>query len=172
MNTDKFEIERKYLIKMPTDEVLKSLNIISESVIEQIYLVPTLKRPNARIRKRIFRENTEYTTTQKIRINDVKRIEDEKVISYEEYEELKREADTRLNTINKKRIVAEYKNQYFEIDIYGFWDMVAVMEIELESEKQGIDFLPDIEVLAELTSDRRFTNHSMAKKIPDISEYI
>ncbi len=172
LNTDKFEIERKYLIKMPCESALESMNIISKSKIEQIYLTPTPTRPNARIRKRVFKEATEYTTTQKIRINDVKRIEDERVISFEEYENLKKEADISVNTINKIRIVAEYNNQYFEIDIYDFWNDVAVMEIELESENQKIEFPPIIKILTELTSDKRFSNHSMAKKIPDISEYI
>ena len=172
MNNDKFEIERKYLIKMPDKSEIETLNIVSESEIEQIYLTPTAIRPNARIRKRVYRDNTEYTTTQKMRINDVKRIEDERVISREEYEELKKEADQTLNVINKKRIVAEYKNQYFEIDIFGFWDDVAFMEIELKNENQSIDFPTEIKILAELTSDKRFSNHSMAKKIPDIKEYI
>ena len=95
-----------------------------------------------------------------------------KPLTKDEYLTLLMEADTTKKQIRKDRYCLTYDSQYFEIDIYGFWDMVAVMEIELESEKQGIDFLPDIEVLAELTSDRRFTNHSMAKKIPDISEYI
>ena len=167
-----FEIERKFLIKYPSEEALKSANIISVSHIEQIYLTRTPVRPNARIRKRDYENQTEYTTTQKIRISDIKRVENERIISKEEYEDLKHEADKTLSTILKKRIVIEFRDNLFEIDIYDFWRDVAIAEIELKNENQQFEFPPFIDVITELTSDKRFTNHSMAKKIPDIKEYL
>lgn len=171
MQKNIYEIERKFLIKYPSAETLKLANIVSTSDIEQIYLERTEERPNARIRKRVFENKEEYTLTQKIRINDMKRIEDERIISRDDYEKLKLDADKSLKPIIKKRIVIEYKNNLFEIDIYGFWSDAAIAEIELEDEKEKFEFPPFIEIVKELTSDRRFTNHSMAKKIPDIKEY-
>ena len=40
------------------------------------------------------------------------------------------------------------------------------MELELSAEDQHIDFPPDIEVLREVTGDKRYTNSALAKKIP------
>lgn len=169
MNANIFEIERKFLIEFPSFE---EAEIVSKSEIEQIYLRKTESRINARIRKRIFEDYIEYTTTQKIRISDIKRIEDERVITKEEYEILKSEADEALNPIIKKRIVVDYNNHLFEIDIYDFWESAAVLEIELKSENEEFEFPPFIKIISELTHDRRFSNHSMAKKIPDIQEYL
>ena len=59
-----------------------------------------------------------------------------------------------------------YKGQCFEIDIYPFWKDRAVMEIELENENQAADFPPEIEIIKEVTEDRRYTNSSMALSIP------
>ena len=62
-------------------------------------------------------------------------------------------------------------NSFFEIDVYDFWKNAAVMEIEMENENTKITFPPFIKIIAELTDDKSFTNHSMAKQVPDITKY-
>ena len=170
MNNDNFEIERKFLIALPID--FAKADIASKSKIEQIYLKDTAERKNTRIRKRVFKDVTEYTTTSKIRISNMKRIENEKDISQIEYELLKQQADKDLLPIQKIRYVINYKNQFFEIDVYDFWKNAAVMEIEMENENTKITFPPFIKIIAELTDDKSFTNHSMAKQVPDITKYL
>lgn len=172
MDSNTYEIERKFLIKYPNTELLKKEYGATESVIEQIYLEKNEEGANRRIRKRTYENSSEYTATSKKRISDIKRIENERVISREEYEALKKEADKKLTPIKKRRIIFNYKNHMLEIDIFDFWSAAAFLEIELKSEEEQFEIPSCIEIVAELTSDRRFTNHSIAKNIPDITIYM
>lgn len=54
----------------------------------------------------------------------------------------------------------------FEIDVYPFWTDRAIMEIELDDEGQDILFPPFIEIISEVTSDKRYTNSSLARHVP------
>jgi CYTH domain-containing protein len=60
-----------------------------------------------------------------------------------------------------------YNNKYFEIDIYPFAQNRAICEIELLSEDEKFDFPPFINIVKEVTDDKRFSNYSFAKTIPD-----
>ena len=72
-----YEIERKFLVKLPdTEYILKNFNA-EASKITQTYLDVSDKDINARVRKREFSSKTEYTYTEKKRISDIKRIENE-----------------------------------------------------------------------------------------------
>lgn len=166
------EIERKFLIKKPGEAEFSKLNIVSESLIEQIYLKSENKAAGERIRKRVFENKISYTHTLKQKITNVKRIEIENEITKEKYEALKQRKDENLNIIFKKRYVFEYEGQFFEMDVFDFWGDVCFLELELKSEEQEISFPPYIHIIAEVTEDRRFTNRSIAKAIPDISNYI
>ena len=42
-----------------------------------------------------------------------------------------------------------YENQYFEIDIYPFWNDKAILEIELSDENTEIKFPKEINVIKE-----------------------
>lgn len=75
-------------------------------------------------------------------------------------------ADTSLNQIKKERYCFVYNNLYFELDVYPFWDNYAILEIELTTEKRKVDFPPFISIVKEVTSDSRFKEHSLSKKIP------
>ena len=98
MNTNNLEIEKKYLIKYPDIEHLKSVSDYTE--IEQIYLKSD-DGVSERIRKRGNDGEYLYYHTIKIPVTDMTRIEEEKLISCEEYEELKKRADERFNIIYK-----------------------------------------------------------------------
>ncbi len=165
-----YEIERKFLISLPdTDYILKNFKA-EASKITQTYLDLSDKNINARVRKREFSSKTEYTYTEKKRISDIKRIENEKVISEEEYESLLKMADKSLNAIKKTRIAFEYGEHIFEIDIFDFWDTFAFLEVELKEENEEIDFPPFIKILVEVTDKKEFTNHALAKNIPDLTK--
>ena len=72
-------------------------------------------------------------------------------------------ADTSCKQIRKTRYCLVFKNQYFEIDIYPFWQDKAIMEIELQNENQEIEFPPQIEVLREVTGDSNYSNFNLSK---------
>ena len=54
-----------------------------------------------------------------------------------------------------------------EIDVFPFWDRQAYLEIELEDEKEDYKIPDFIEMVCDVTLDKKYTNHSLAKTIPD-----
>ena len=161
---DNFEIERKFLIRYPGREVIESSD---RTEIVQTYLRPENGAGTERVRKRSRDGKSVYTHTVKKRISDVRRLEFENEISAEEYEELLKRADSGRNVIYKSRLCYNYRGQMFEIDLYPFWSDRAVMELELKNEGQEIYFPPEIEIIKEISSDRRYTNAAIALKIPE-----
>ena len=159
-----YEIERKFLIRMPDPAFLAET--ASPSEIEQTYLLRPAPYINARIRKRGREGAWSYTHTEKIRLSDLSRIENEREIGEEEYRALLQQADPERHVIRKTRWVLPWKGQNFEIDVYPFWQRQAVMEIELEREEQAVDFPPQIRILREVTDDWRYLNSALAQSIP------
>ena len=166
MNINGMEIEHKYLIHFPDVEFLKNTDNAVVYDITQDYLLPVNSGVNRRVRKRSTGDMTEYFYTQKSHITDLKRIEIEKTISENEYLELLKEKDPERNTIAKQRIGFYYSSQFFETDIFPFWTDRALMELEVESEEQAVMLPPFIEVIKEVTSDKRYTNSALAINIP------
>lgn len=164
MNIDGFEIERKYLIRMPDPAFLAAH--AAPSQIEQTYLRRPAPQVNARVRKRGREGAWVYTHTQKTRISDLRRIEDEREISEEEYRSLLSRADPERRTIRKTRWVLPYKGQDFEIDVFPFWEDRALLEIELEDETQPVELPPELEMIREVTGDGRYTNAALSLNIP------
>lgn len=72
------------------------------------------------------------------------------------------EADTSKRQIRKTRYCLTYEGQYFEIDVYPFWNDKAIAEIELSDENAGIIFPEQIKVIKEVTNDESFKNASLA----------
>ena len=64
--------------------------------------------------------------------------------------------------IRKKRFCLTYDNQYFEIDIYPFWDHQAIVEIELSDENQEVIFPPQLKVIREVTDEAEYRNSYLA----------
>lgn len=158
-----YEIERKFLIRRPERRWLEQH--AQGSRITQTYLL-AVPGKSARVRKRVYEDHVSYTYTVKQKLSNMRRIEKEREISRDEYEMLLTQADPNRRIIEKERWVLKYLNQAFEIDLFPFWSKQAYMELELNAEDQHIDFPPDIEVLREVTGDKRYTNSALAKKIP------
>ncbi|MBR2339574.1 MAG: hypothetical protein IKA74_01940 [Clostridia bacterium] len=157
-----FEIERKFLIEMPTDAEKHACSV---SEIEQTYL---LGEGSERVRARTENGVTVYTHTKKITLTPIKRIESEREIDRAEYEALLLSRDTERQTVRKRRLCIENGTKIFEIDIYPFWDSVAIMEVELSHEGEQFTPPPFIKIIREITDDYRFTNSAIAKEIPQI----
>ena len=160
------EIERKYVIVMPDTDTLRSQSGYTVSEIEQTYLLRPAPHINARVRKRGREGAWTYTHTEKTRLSDLSRIENEREISEEEYRALLQQADPERHVIRKIRWVLPWHGQDFEIDVYPFWQRQAVMEIELEEESQAVELPPQIIILREVTDDDRYLNSALSVHIP------
>lgn len=160
-----FEIERRYLIRYPDIEKLNK--IASNTRIEQTYLLKEDGWNTNRIRMRGADAKYTYTHTRKKRLSELTRLEDEHEISLEEYTRLLKQADPSRNVIRKNRYCLEHKGKLFEIDVFDFWRDRAIMEIELGSEGEEFELPPDIEIVREISADKRYSNSSLAREIPE-----
>lgn len=156
-----YEIERKFLIEYPNIQALeKNPNCRCVEII-QTYLNSV--DDEIRVRQRGENGNYIYFKTIKKKIDDVKRIEIEMRLSQNEYLTLLMDADTTKRQIRKTRYCLTYESQYFEIDIYPFWDDKAIVEIELNDENAEINFPDYIKIIKEVTDDDAYKNASLAK---------
>ena len=62
-----------------------------------------------------------------------------------------------------KIVITTYENQYFEIDVYPFWQDKAIAEIELSDENAQVVFPEQIKVIKEVTEDEAYKNASLAR---------
>lgn len=164
-NKNLYEIERKYLIKYPDIDLLKACENYNATEIWQTYLKNSDNTTGMRIRKRGNNNSFEYTKTFKRDITPLKRIEIEDVITEQEYEQLLKEKDKNLHSIHKFRHCFNYMNQMFELDVYTFWNDRATLELELSREDQKIILPPFIEIIKEVTNDKRYRNRSLAQSV-------
>ncbi len=161
------ENEVKYLVEFVEKKKLIKYSV-REVDIEQIYLQSDVG--THRIRKRGFNGNYCYFETVKIRINDSKCYEYEGVISEEKYEDLKNQADLNSHPIRKKRYCFLYKSQYFELDVFPFWNDKALLELELVNDNQIIDLPSEIKVIEDVTKNKKYKNKFLAS-VDDYENY-
>lgn len=157
-----YEIERKYLIEYPDIKWLESNPNCQKVEIIQTYLKSN-ENDEIRVRQRGFNGHYIYFKTIKRKVSDVKRVEIEKRLSQNEYLTLLMEADTSKRQIRKTRYCLTFEGQYFEIDVYPFWNDKAIAEIELSDENTEITFPRQIKVIKEVTDDESYKNSSLAK---------
>lgn len=159
------EIERKYVIAKPDIELLATLNGYTVSEIEQTYLTssPALTH---RVRKRSYSDRVSYTETKKVRIDKMSVYEDEREISESEYlEHLKSKSEGSV-TLRKTRHTFLYEGHILEVDMYPEWQRSAILETELASREAVVPFPDFIEVIAEVTGDKKYSNASMSREFP------
>ncbi|MBO5934680.1 MAG: AAA family ATPase [Clostridia bacterium] len=157
-----FEIERKFLIEYPDINWLENNPSCQRIEIIQTYLNSS-EGDEIRVRQRGVDGNYIFFETIKRKVTDVKRVEIERRISQSEYLGLLMNADLSKRQIRKTRYCLSYNGQYFEIDIYPFWDDKAIVELELCDETTEIVFPDEIKVIREVTDDESFKNASLAK---------
>ena len=87
----------------------------------------------------------------------------ERRLSKDAYIRLLMEADPACRPIRKTRYCLTYMNQYFEIDVYPFWNDKAIIEIE-QGEDGGYIIFPDfVKNIREITEDDNYKNITLAK---------
>ena len=163
MNIDGFEIERKFLIAMPEKEFLEKCE---RSAITQTYLLGDVNTTE-RVRKRVRAEGCEYTHTVKVKLNSLRRIETENVISEAEYTRLLQRADPARTPIEKVRHCFTHDDLLWELDVFPFWDDRAFLEIELTDEEEALDLPPGIRLIREVTIDPLDTNEALYMHLPE-----
>lgn len=154
------EIERKYLIKMPDINILMGMPSYSCVHIEQTYIL--VDGEKGRIRKVSQNGNVKYIFTQKEKISDISRYEYEKEIEEDEYKRLLMYKHKDSTTIEKDRHSFVFNNQKYEVDIYSFWEDVATVEAETDSENAKISIPPCLDLIKEVTFDKRYRNFALA----------
>ena len=159
-----FEIERKYIIRYPDISKLEKNPFCRKVRIVQTYLKND-KGENIRIRQRGINGEYIYFQTMKKTVSMIKKIEIEKRLTKDEYFTLLNSESENKRQIVKDRYCLCFKDHYFEIDVYPFWSDRAVMEIELCDENEKVS-LPDmIDVIMEVTGDKRYSNFALARRI-------
>ena len=159
------EIERKYLILKPDVTQLQNMPDCRTDEITQTYLIFKKDGFVRRIRKRGHHGNWEYTYTRKKKIGFGERIELEDTISEKEYLELLKEADTRLQSIQKIRCCIPYAGQILEIDIYAFSQTYATLEIELPEIETPVQ-LPDwLKIISDVTDKKGYSNFALSQNL-------
>ena len=157
------EIERKFLIRYPDLRWLESLPNCRKVDIIQTYLL-CREGDELRVRQRGENGSFIYYKTVKRTVSDTARVELEERLSQEEYLRLLMDADPEKRPIRKTRYCLTWDSQYFEIDVYPFWDNQAIVEIELSDENNEIRFPPELKVIREVTAEPEFKNAALAAR--------
>ncbi len=155
----KLEIEHKFLIKKPDENILRDLEGVRVLKISQTYT-----SEGSRARKIEELGKVTYIKTVKKHISDLIRLESEEEISCDEYHRLL--ALKEGNTIEKTRYVYPYLDKNIEIDIFPFWKYQAFLEVELKDENEAFELPLFVEVLREITSEKAYRNYALSKNIP------
>ena len=159
------EIEKKFLIKRPSDEQLSSIDVINKAIIVQTYLKPTASTIERRLRQRGSDGDYSYYYAEKVKTkNPEEKIETEKKITVKEYVSLMEDVDFTKHQIIKTRYCFIYKNQYFELDIFPFDKTKAILEIECK-DKESIVFPDFIEIISDVTNDNKYKNISISETL-------
>lgn len=160
------EIERKFLIEYPDIGYLNSLKTCRKVPITQAYL-NTPDEGIFRIRKRGEGSSAVYIKTVKRKINELKHIEEETLISEKEYLDYLSHKEFIEGMISKDRYCIALNSTYYELDVYPFFFDRATLEIELLSENQPY-VLPDfINLIREVSFEKSYKNKYLAVQFRD-----
>lgn len=154
------EIERRFLIQYPDTAKLEELGC-KKVEIRQDYL-PNINNKIRRIRKAVTEDGIKFYYTEKFRLSDTTRIEREKEITEDEYNELFDERAVGSHTINKTRYYYYEGDLCFEIDLYPEWKDQALVEVELPEENSPVSHPEWMKVIREVTGDRKYKNEYLA----------
>ena len=160
--SEPLEIVRKFLVVPPDGDWLAQQKDCRRVEIRQAYLI-SHEGEELRIRERREGDKCIYYKTLKRRLSDRKRLEIEERLSEGEYLRLLKAADPELRQISKTRYCLNHEGQFFQLDLYPFWDDQALLEIELSDENEEIRFPEGLTVLREVTGDRNYSNAALAR---------
>ena len=165
------ETERKFIVRIPSIEDLYGCENFTESTITQIYISDACL--THRIRKREYGDGRiEYTENTKRRIDRMSSVENEREISETEYSALALRIEEGTAPLTKIRRTVLYCGLVFEFDLYAHWHNSCVMEVELPFPEKSIQMPPFVQVIAEVTGIKKYSNHSMAHTPVDERDHL
>lgn len=123
------EIERKFYVKRMPD-----LTLIKPLQYERYFL-----QRGEGIEIRISKVDNTYKYEKKIEISNIERTRESKEISKEEFEELKKEASESI--IRERYNISDKPNIAIQV-YHGRFEGLVRAEVEFESEKEALDFVP------------------------------
>lgn len=159
------EIERKYVIRMPDMDVIRAQSEHTESKILQMYL-PHERGETHRIRRREYADKVVCTETRKVRLDVMSATETESQISESAFNILSKSPLEGHRPIEKVRHTFRLGDYTYEIDVYPKWKNTAILEVELPSCDAVVEIPEFLEVILEVTQDRKYKNFSMSKNFP------
>lgn len=159
------EIERKYIVLMPSESAMRGMPDFDESEIEQIYL-PTEPGITRRIRRRAWAEKTRYYFTEKRRVDNMSAEEREWEIGADEYASLSGSMMLGTRPVRKRRCTFMYAGQLFEVDIYPDWHATAIMETELPDRDSTVSMPDFLRIVREVTGLHEYSNAAMSVRFP------
>lgn len=167
--TAPLEIEYKYLIRFPDIDILKKQPSYKKEAMCQMYLLLPYENGQRNIRCRIRKvengENTRYIKTFKETVTDLTRIETETEIDKEEYDKLTLFRNPDTFPIVKERHSFSLSGFVYEVDVFPFWQDRAYLEVEVSSEEITPPIPEFIDVIRDISHDKRFRNSALAANI-------
>ena len=156
------EIERKFLVAMPEESELRK-HAVRCIGITQTYLLGTREGASRRIRRSEEEGTVTYTSTEKTRIDMLQRIEIERELSEEEYRELQKQADPERQILHKTRWCVPVGDLVAEIDVFEGFSQYAYCEVELPTPQTPYELPEFLNVIREVTEDKRFTYAAISR---------
>lgn len=159
------EIERKYIIEMPSPSDLAACESYTVTPILQIYL-PAAEGETRRVRRRVMPDRVAYIETLKIRVDSMSSTEIEGEITEAEFALLASAPLEGTTPIEKTRHSFLYLGQLFEVDVYPQWQHTAIMETELSDRDTLVEMPPFVKILREVTGIKAYSNAAMSRSFP------
>ncbi len=155
---------RKFLIRYPDAARLESLPSCRKVEMIQTFLRALAPGDERRVSQRGLDGHFIYYETSRKEVNG-EIIEIERRLTMEEYLSLLMDADTSLRQIRKTRYCMTWHNQYYEVDVFPFWNDRAIAEIELTDAAETVDFPEELQLIREVTDEKEYTNAALAGKV-------
>jgi len=169
------EIERKFLVR---DANLQSAENIVLTEVESVYLdsgkvtalgiSQGLTLPNSdellerRVSKREVDSEAKYFLTMKSGEKTLSRVESEIEIDEESYKFMVDSFGE--SRVSKKRFTFDYSNNKFELDVFPDVRLL-LMEVELSDEKQLFELPPFVNIVRDVTGDKRFYSSNLGQPL-------
>ena len=169
MNTNNIETERKYLIRFPDLAYLRTQDGCREMAMVQTYLERNDPDVERRIRSITFLPDggTVYIYTEKRPRAYLSRFEDEREVTREEYERLRKEDG--YSELVKTRYAFPFAGHTMEIDVYppdiggDVMDGYAILEVEMDDPDEAVEFPEFLEIVREVTDEKKYHNKTLAR---------
>lgn len=162
------EIERKYLVEMPSGEWLAGHSTGFSDIVQTYLSVPNLPgETRVRRRERDGKAECVVTNKQEAAPGGVSRLEAEVPVSEQEAEALLAMRDPQARPVRKTRHLIPSGDLVFELDLYPFDSRNAILEVELPSEDAPFAIPEGLVVVGEVTGNPALRNAGLARRTRD-----